>query len=112
MRERDFINLPLGDFELSDGIYNYTLKKTLTDDNKFMYIIKNKMFNLSGESLCLFQREEYYYDDEEDRYRYGNFKYQKLSAMAGIGGLRIHSKDIYNTIYNLELKPRGLYKNL
>ncbi len=102
MKARDLLRLPLGEYELTDDIYNYQLKKGLTDDNSIVYVIIEKR---TRNLFCLFEKEiidEEYYGDF--------FKRIILSVCISIGGFTVHSNDISYGLYSLKFAPNGSFK--
>lgn len=97
MKHRELINLPSGKYNLTDGIWDYTLTKQLTEQGKSMYSIKEL---ITGDTLTLFE----YLEKEE------GIIYTKLSSCVNIGGIFIHSKDLSFALTRLKFKPRSSYK--
>lgn len=104
MRKRDLFKMELGSYELTDDIdnYHYTLTIGLCDDGSRFYDIKEKG-TLSSNSIFILEE----YIDFDD---YGDIKYKNLTALSGVGGLRIHSNDIYSMLKELKFIPRGSFK--
>lgn len=86
MGTKEIIKLKIGAYELTDGIYIYTLKVGLNKNKSKYYAITEKGHLPFSSNIFITQVVK---TDE-----YGN-KYKCLSASAGVGGLRIHSDNIY-----------------
>ncbi len=111
MRTKDLIQLPVGDFKMTDGIYEYKMSKSLCDDLSPIYMIRLERDSYNhGERLTLFEDEDYYFEEIIDRYEYGDHKVKYLRGLSGCGGLNIHSDNCYNAIGRLELLARGSFK--
>lgn len=96
MKQRELINLPLGKYSLSDGIWDYSLVKTLTERDSVIYVIKELQ---SGNLLCLFEGYK-----KED-----GITYKILSALVHVGGIPIHSYDFSDSLRRLKFKPNSSY---
>ncbi len=97
MVTKDFMRLALGEYQLTDGIYTYNLKKMLTEDGgRTIYRIVEAQFG--GTSLCLFEGFE---GDDSDKY-----KYPILTGVTSVGGIGIHSDSMTMALWNLKMVPK------
>lgn len=103
MKAKELIKLPLGKYNLTDGIYNYSMHKTLTNNHEPIYSIKER---LSCDHICLFEFEEKVEFEHSLRY----YKSTRLSASIAAGGISIHSDDTYFAIRHLRFKQRGSFR--
>lgn len=103
MRKRDLFRMELGSYELTDDIdnYYYTLKIGTCDDGSRFYDIRERG-SLSYNSIFLLEE---YADWDDDGY----IKYKNLTALSGVGGLRVHSDDTYSMLRELKIIPRGSF---
>lgn len=111
MRTKDFIMLPLGIYEATNGVWNYKLEKQIIDDRP-IYTITESEHSRFARGLSLFENEDYVFDDPTERRRYGKHKKIYLSALAGVHGLNIYQEkisvwSIFNDFY---IKPKGSFK--
>lgn len=102
MKKRDLFRLSFGEYDLTDNIdnYYYTLRVFKCDSGNRGYKITEKG---SSSITGIFMIEEIKKDDD-------GFKYKHLSALAGVGGLRIHSDDTYWILKELKFIPRGSFE--
>jgi len=91
MDSKELVKLKDGQYQLTDGIYNYTLTVGRNADKTKFYSIYEKGKQCAN--IFITQGIE----KDED----GN-KYKCLSAVATVCGLSIHSKDIYSMLRNLK----------
>lgn len=109
LNARKTLLLPKGSFEASDGIYNYTIKVS-GDESLFASIYKSGD-GVFGSHITLFRDTEFVFEDDSREHYYYNKPLRKtLSAMVSVGGLTVHSKDIYSFITKLYIKPRNSFK--
>lgn len=103
MKSRDFLKLPNGKYNLSDGIYNYYLEKCerVGGGGKIYFIIEKQ----SGNILCMFEDNENVFED------YDRYKRTKLTILVTVGGIAVHCKSVYWCISDLKIIPKGSYKN-
>lgn len=101
MTQKDLIRLPLGKYNLTDGIWRYNLKKLITPDGKVMYSIIEP---ISRQHFALFERNEDVFDDSD------KYKQKRLSGCMSVGGLHIYSTDVYDTIRPLKIIKNSTYK--
>lgn len=107
MTERNLIALPLGDYELTDGIYYYEMNKSLTkgENPVPIYTIQRKGDTWNGARVTLFEDRFDVYDHEDCLYYMrGKFFRKGLSSVSGVGGISIHSKDTYRAIRDLRFE--------
>ena len=109
MRKQDLFKLPLGIHELVDNIgnYFYTMNVALTKDGERCYRIKEKG-SISMDSI--FMIECYVNEEGEDTSYHNNIRYKDISAIAGVGGLSVHSKDNFRMLNELNIIPKGSFK--
>jgi hypothetical protein len=102
MKRRDLFRLSIGRYELTDNIdnYHYTLTVSLSDNNERCYQIIEKG-SLSYPSIFMIEG----YKEYED-----GIKEKSLSALAGVGGLRIHSDDTYSVLNTLKIIQRESFQ--
>lgn len=93
MNSKDLLKLKDGKYNLTDGIYDYTLIVGMNSDKTKYYSIYEKGSSRYDANIFITHQIE----KDED----GN-KYNCLSAMAGVGGLKIHSEDIYSMLSKLK----------
>ncbi len=98
MKPREFINLPLGNYRLTDGIWDYSLKKCLVPDCKRVFYLIKEISR--GNTFTLHE-----YIEEED-----GLSYKKISACVRIGGIFIHSKDLCFSLERLRFIPKSSFK--
>lgn len=94
MTKEDLIKLPLGSYNLTDGIYDYVLHKSilnLDDKSRVGYLIYDRQTSLSGGRIVL----------HEDVDLDGNIT---MSVSATIGGLSVHNDSSFEIINELILK--------
>ena len=110
MKARDLMRLSeCSGIPLTDGIYNYTLSKKMSkpDDlipeSRMFYYIRYER----GKSIQLSEWEEPYFEDYQDG---PQRKY--LSAMVSVGGMYVHTDNIYTMIQKLRFVPRGSFAEL
>lgn len=98
MKSAEIIKLPEGTYELTDGIYSYTLRVGFNKDKSKFYDIIEKG---SGRfSASIFMTEGLEKDEDGKKHRY-------LTASAGVGGLRIRSTDIFFMLSKLKIVKTG-----
>lgn len=104
MKIRELNRLPIGTHELTNGIYNYILEKSLTDSREIIYSMKIKRDPWYSDNVCFF--EDFEQDEDED------FKRPTLRALSGIRGFRIHSdySGFISSMWELERVSRGSFK--
>jgi len=88
MTRKQLLSLRVGDYHLTDNIYEYSMSVSMTIENQKCFLIKLKDAILSSESIFMVQ------DLEND----------SISALAGVGSLRIHSDDVYDVLKKLKFK--------
>lgn len=94
MKREEFLNLSNGQYELTDGIYQYTLTVGVNDKKSKYFRIQEKTSPIHGGSIYITQ--------ETDTDDYGEpFTY--LSAIAGVGGLHIYSTETHELISRLKI---------
>lgn len=94
MKRRELINMPLNrEFEFTDGIYNYVMKKVKNDDDTIMQVWQRKGW--INERFVIFESIEF--DKEENR------SYVKLNQIISIGGFSSHSEVSYWQLGKLKL---------
>lgn len=93
MNSKELVKLKDGQYQLTDGIYNYTLTVGRNQDKTKFYAIYEKGSSKFSAHIFITQ------DVKKDEY---GKKYKCLSAMAGVGGLSIHSNNIYSMLYKLK----------
>lgn len=98
MNSEELVNLKDGKYQLTDGIYDYTLTVGRNQDKTKFYAIYEKGSRTFSANILITQRIE---KDEDGK------KYKYLSAMAGVGGLYIHSDDIYLILSKLKFVESG-----
>lgn len=104
-KPRDFFRMPVGQFELTDKIYDYTVKKFKEENGEESWMI-NQKGTYSGNSMWLHTFEEHISEKV-----YEPWKIKRISANANIGGLYIHSEDGgYRIVTKLIIMPRGSFK--
>ena len=101
MKERDLLRLSLGIYPITDGIWNYSIQKKKGYDDSVIYRIKEL---LTGNSFFIHEHQR----KSEDEYP--SFIYIKLSAGIMIGGLSIHSDDVWDILNDLKFVSRGSFK--
>ena len=104
MKKKDLSRLSVGNYKLTDNIdnYKYDLIVGKEESGGKYYLISESGWP-SRDSIYLCECIE---DDEE----YNYYPYKNLSAMCGVGGIRIHSNDTYSLLRELEMLPRGSFK--
>jgi hypothetical protein len=102
MKPRDFLRLPFGRYNLTDGIYDYTLKKGKTESGEPIYFIKEKLF---GNSFCLHESLENVFDGSD------KYKAVLITISTHVGSVFIHSNKVYYPLSKLKLVPKTNYKN-
>ncbi len=98
MTTRDFLRLPLGKYNLTDGVGNYALEKRFSDIGT-IYVITEP---LSGESTILLECK--------NKDKHNGFECTILSAMMTVGGLILRSTDIHGIIDCLNHVPSTSFK--
>jgi len=93
MNSKELVKLKDGQYQLTDGIYNYTLTVGRNADKTKFYSFYEK--GSSRYSAHIFITQGIKKDED------GN-KYKCLSAIAGVGGLSIYSDDVYSMLYKLK----------
>lgn len=101
MVAKDLIILPLGKYELTDGIYDYNLRKDLNQDKSVIYRITEK---LTGNSMALFEEEVNVFEDID------LYKRINITSLASVGGLSIHSDNNFTMLWGIKFIPRGSFK--
>lgn len=102
MTRRDFLRLPIGKYEMSDGISNYTLEKCISSYDKCtMYVIK---IGQSFERVTLFEDKENVYEDNS------KYTYPVLVGISGVGGINVHGRVSYSNLKKLKITPKSTYK--
>jgi len=92
----EFLNLEIGSYKLTDRINNYQYELTVFLTERKYYKI-TEFNNPTGNYIFL---SENVVEDEN-----GN-KEKTLSAMAGIGGLFVHSDETHSLLSELKLLQR------
>ena len=100
MKKRDLFRMKLGNYELTDGIYNYILRIGLFDDGQRYYKITEKGYDKIKHSLTIHE------DIEQND---NGFEYKTLSALTFIGGISIHSDNVFAMIIDLKFIARGSF---
>lgn len=101
MKIREFYKLPIGRYKLYDGIWNYTLNKTMTEDNRrIIYSVSTEF----GNHFSLFESLENVNDDSDKYKRYS------LIACANIGGFCLHDHNVRGNLRYFSLVPKSSYK--
>lgn len=93
MKEKELIQLKLGQYELTDGIYFYTLSVGKSKDRTKYYRIKQKGTGSFDPSIFMSQG---IIKDEDGK------KLKCLSASSHVGGLFVHSYDNYSMLSRLK----------
>jgi hypothetical protein len=94
MKIRELINIPINiEFEFSDGIWNYFMKKTQLEDGSYIYKWQVSG-NINEYFFMFFERQ---FDEESNR------NFDKLFQGKKIGGFWIYSKMEYYQISKLKL---------
>jgi len=108
MTKKDLFKLAVGVYELVDNIgnYYYTMEVNIADSGERIYIIREKGI-ISRERI--FMIENYVNEEDGCTFREGDIKYKTLTAISGVGGLRIHSNDTFNMLSELKFVPRGSF---
>ena len=112
MVQREFMRLPLNEeiglIDKHDN-YKYDLIKSLTKPYEELGIKRSVIYvircRLTGHSFSLHEHERPFFED----WREGPQK-KHLSAMMGVGGLRLYSDDVVNLLWDLRLIPRGSFQ--
>jgi len=94
MDSKELIKLKDGQYQLTDDIYNYTLTVGRNKNKTKFYVIHEK--GSSRYSANIFITQEVRTNEE-------GCKYKCLSGTAGVGGLSIHSDNIYFMLHKLKL---------
>jgi len=87
IRTKTFLRLPLGNYELNDGIYTYSMTKGLNIDGSPYYRIIEKGGSFYNNVFILERDEDVY---ENDAYEAGRYFRKGLKAISGVGGLNVH----------------------
>lgn len=103
-RPRDFFNMPISEFELTDKIWNYTVKKFLNEKGEESWLIREKG-SFSGSTCWL-----YTYDERVSERYYETWTRKLMKCNINMCGLHIHSDECYNIITRLMIIPRGSFK--
>lgn len=93
MKTNELIKLKIGQYQLTDGIYNYTLTVGKNLDKSKFYTIYEKGDSKFSAHIFITLKMKINEDGK---------KYKSLSAMAGVGGLKIHSDNIYSLLSELK----------
>lgn len=93
MKQKDFFELPIGSYNLTDNIYQYTLTVDSNQNGDRYYKIKEKG-SPSFDYIFMIEDYEEYEDGEKRKFLY---------AIAGVGGLTVHSSDVNLMIRKLKL---------
>jgi hypothetical protein len=94
MTSTELVKLQKGNYSLVDGIYSYNLTVGLNKDRTKYYSIVEK--GSMPYSAKIFITQNIKIDED------GN-KYKCLHAVAGVGGLHIHSENIYSMLSELTI---------
>lgn len=104
MKHRELINLPLGSYTLTDGIYEYTLTKRLSDSkyiNGVWYSLRQRG-SLTGGTISMNEILEDVFDDSS------KYKATRLSFYAHICGITVMG-DAQYSFRELRFKPKTTY---
>lgn len=104
MRVKHLIKLPLGNYYLTNGIYNYTFSKSINNYDGSVHSSIREMGMLTCGSIAFREREENYFDDS-NRYKFKTYKFY-----AYISGLMVSGYDISFLFNDLRFIPRSSYK--
>jgi hypothetical protein len=88
MTRKELLSLEVGDYYLTDNIYEYSMSVSMTAENQKCFLIKLKDSILSQSSI--FMVEDLVNDS--------------ITALSGVGSLRIHSDDVYDILKKLKFK--------
>jgi hypothetical protein len=88
MTKKQLLSLKVGDYHLTDNIYEYSMSVSMTAENQKCFLIKLKDSILSQSSI--FMVEDLVNDS--------------ITALSGVGSLRIHSDDVYDILKKLKFK--------
>lgn len=111
---KQILNMPSGIYDATDGIYDYQIK--IYDKSEDNIRIVASIF--LGENGYPYSQHVYIFRDTEPvfeeitrgTYHLKDLKKETITVLASCGGLSVHSKDYYNIISKLLVKPKGFFK--
>jgi hypothetical protein len=105
MKLRDILILPLGDYNLTDGICDYILIKSMSNYFKKPFCQIREYGKLTSGSISLYEEEVDIYEDSD------LYKKQTYAISAHIAGLHVHGGNNINSLLRgLRFKPKTSYK--
>jgi hypothetical protein len=95
MKKEELFKMQLGDYSLTDGIYNYEMEISLTNDYK-----KERCYTII-EKGCLSNKRLFMLED------FDIDKEKILHAIMSVGGIAMHSTNTYSMLSKLRIVENG-----
>lgn len=103
-RPRDIFNMPVGDFQFTDKIWDYEVKKFRDENGEESWMIKEKG-RLWANTVWL-----HTFDEKISERYYEPWTKKRLSCSAHIGGMSVISEEGFSLLVKLMILPRGSFK--
>jgi len=96
MTKEELLNLKIGNYKLTDEIYNYSLRVILTNEGSKMFTLSEFGSPVFSANINFFEKTEFCEDEQK------NVSY--LSAMSGVCGIKIFADTgMYSCLKPLKL---------
>lgn len=101
MKAKDLIRLVAGKYRVTDGIWDYTIKKSLSEDGKkWFYVISNDHYHHLG---IMSEGKEPVFEGSD------KYNYPVMNGTLSLGGFTVHSQNVSMSIRGMRFIPKSSY---